>query len=59
MSADNRSNYKKVLRWLLVDFQLMPESVKEQFNEGGFVAGLQRKAFMAENMVTTPSIYIK
>ena len=37
MAATNRSNYTKVLRRLLDEYQSLPDAVKRQFEEGGWV----------------------
>ena len=37
LSGGNRSKYAKVLRWLLEEYERIPDAVREQFMEGGFV----------------------
>ena len=37
MAAANRDKYTKLLRWLLEEFEKIPEDVKSQFLQGGFV----------------------
>ena len=37
MAAANRDKYTKLLRWLLEEFEKIPEHVKSQFLQGGFV----------------------
>ena len=37
MAATNRDKYTKLLRWLLDEFEKIPEEVKSQFLHGGFV----------------------
>ena len=37
MAAANRDKYTKLLRWLLDEFEKIPEEVKSQFLQGGFV----------------------
>ena len=37
MAAANRDKYAKLLRWLLDEFEKIPEEVKSQFLQGGFI----------------------
>ena len=37
MAAANRDKYTKLLRWLLDEFEKIPEEVKSQFLQGGFI----------------------
>ena len=36
LAATNRSNYTKLLRWILQEYDNLPAAVKKQFMEGGF-----------------------
>ena len=37
MAAANRNKYAKLLKWLLDEYEKFPESVQEQFRDGGWV----------------------
>lgn len=37
LAAANRQKYTRCVRWLLDELQKLPEDVKQQFEEGGFV----------------------